>query len=202
MAKEDETIADIIAEKRREAKEIRDNLSGDYWDRTESIETAEDIEDEADRLEAAEKRMKWTHKKELETRDAVIKTEVAGREAEREAHKREIDRLKRQVGNVAKLRDALSAALDMIFDLQNCHRSPIANSVYAVRRKIKDALAAPARICDVLGEEAMINIVKSEIGKHVPMATDHERKIAEMAATAALATAYATVSIKESEAAK
>ena len=52
------------------------------------------------------------------------------------------------VGDCAKMREALSAALDMIFDLQVCNRSPIANSVYAVRRKIKAALAAPARNCD------------------------------------------------------
>lgn len=102
----------------------------------------------AQRIEAARKRMEWTHKKELETRDAVIQTEVAAREAEREAHKREMDELRKQVGNATKLRDALSAALDMIFGLQVCNRSPIANSVYAVRRKIKDALNTPARNCD------------------------------------------------------
>ena len=56
----------------------------------------------------------------------------------------------KQVGNAAKVREALSAALDMIFDLQVRNRSPIANSVYAVRRKIKDALAAPPRNCDAL----------------------------------------------------
>ncbi len=66
------------------------------------------------------------------------------------AHKRELDELRKQVGNAAKSREALSAALDMIFDLQVCNRSPIANSVYAVRRKIKDALAAPPRNCDLL----------------------------------------------------
>lgn len=35
----------------------------------------------AQRIEAAAKRMEWTHKKELETRDAVIQAEVAAREA-------------------------------------------------------------------------------------------------------------------------
>lgn len=56
---------------------------------------------------------------------------------------------KRERGDCAKLREALSAALDMIFDLQVRNRSPIANSVYAVRRKIKAALAAPPRNCDI-----------------------------------------------------
>lgn len=59
-----------------------------------------------------------------------------------------IGRHQRTKCDTAKLREALSAALDMIFDLQVRNRSPIANSVYAVRRKIKAALAAPPRNCD------------------------------------------------------
>ena len=52
-----ETIADIAAEKRRTAKEVRDYASsGDYWDKKKANEAAEDLEQEADRLEAANKR--------------------------------------------------------------------------------------------------------------------------------------------------
>ena len=65
----DETLCDIIAEKRRLAKEIRDNHRGNYWDRQESIETAEDIEDEADRLDRA-----WMK---MEIKIANLRTENA-----------------------------------------------------------------------------------------------------------------------------
>jgi len=61
---------------------------------------------------------------------------------------RELKNMRHESGDTAKMREALSAALDMIFDLQVCNRSPIANSVYAVRRKIKAALAEPPRNCD------------------------------------------------------
>lgn len=54
MAEENETIADIIAEKRRLAKEIRDDANGIFWNKEES--KAVDLEDDADRLEAARKR--------------------------------------------------------------------------------------------------------------------------------------------------
>ena len=46
---DNETIADIAAEKRRIAKEIRDHAR-------RANETAEDLEEEADRLEAAHRR--------------------------------------------------------------------------------------------------------------------------------------------------
>lgn len=105
---------------------------------------------------------------------------------------------KREFGNIAKLRNALE--LSKVAILVAKEKMNLENPV--ILKVIDDALAAPARICDVLGEEAMINIVKSEIGKHVPMATDHERKIAEIATTAALATAYATAPMKESKGAK
>lgn len=85
---EQETIADIIAE-------MQNTKYGD-----EECQVKWCLTTWADRLEAAWKRMEWTHKKELETRDAVIQTEVAGREAEREAHKREIDKIKKQVADL------------------------------------------------------------------------------------------------------
>lgn len=114
------------------------------------------------------------------------------------AHKREME----AVGDAKKLGAALLEIRDAMRVYMSVGGISARRTIETAFEIARDALAAPARMCDVLGEEAMINIVKSEIGKHVQMATDHERKIAEMAATAALATAYATVSIKESEAAK
>lgn len=52
-----ETIADIIAKKRRIAKSIRDEASnGDYWDKQKANEEAEEYEWDADDIEAAYKR--------------------------------------------------------------------------------------------------------------------------------------------------
>ena len=50
--------------------------------------------------------------------------------------------------NMAAMREALRAALDLIFDMQNADRSPLSNQAYAVRRKIKAALASPLRNCE------------------------------------------------------
>ena len=52
-----QTISDIIAEKRRIAKSIRDEASnGDYWDKKKANEEAEEYEWDADDIEAAYKR--------------------------------------------------------------------------------------------------------------------------------------------------
>lgn len=176
MAKENETVADIIAEKRRWAEEIERDCaekkkSGDMVSDRYARELVADIRREADRLDAAAKRMEWAHKKELETRDAVIQTEVAAREAEREAHKREKDALQAQLDelrpgieqyrqynarvvkefnsklvNAAKLREALKL-YDRIFqDRTLVCDCDIVNGARALARA---ALAAPARNCDV-----------------------------------------------------
>ena len=55
---------------------------------------------------------------------------------------------KRERGDVAKLRDALKATLDLFWDIHNANRSPQSNQAYAVIRKIKAALASPPRNCD------------------------------------------------------
>jgi hypothetical protein len=54
-----------------------------------------------------------------------------------------------EANNVEAMREALRAALDLIFDMQNADRSPLSHQAYAVRRKIKAALARPLRECDV-----------------------------------------------------
>ena len=70
----------------------------------------------------------------------------------------EASRKNKQVGDAAKLREVALAMLDMIFEIQNNHRSPLSKIVYAVRRKVKAALAAPARNCDT--KEPIDSIVK------------------------------------------
>jgi len=106
-----------------------------------------------DRLDAARKRMEWTHKKELETRDAVIQTEVAAREAEREAHKREIDEIKKQVGNAAHLRAACVAALAELKRCHKCHdaRLHFVDIVHVgnAKNELETAIASPERNCDL-----------------------------------------------------
>lgn len=102
MAKENETIADIIAEKRREADYIEETArgllkAGENYDGiayTESdLESALDLAEtkrkKADRLEAALRR-------ELETKDSVIQTLSAARDDELDRHRREIDALKQR----------------------------------------------------------------------------------------------------------
>lgn len=55
---------------------------------------------------------------------------------------------KTKVGDCAKLREALKATLDLLWDIHNANRSPQSNQAYAVIRQIKAALAAPPRNCD------------------------------------------------------
>ena len=104
-----------------------------------------------DRFDAAAKRTEWTHKKELETRDAVIQTEVAAREAEREAHRREHEALKKQVGDCAKLREALVSVQKKIHYLIGSLNVP--NSLVAYRMEINGiinaALAEPVKNYEV-----------------------------------------------------
>ena len=57
MADTNETICDIIAEKRSEAKELRDTAKGVFWNRGELESRADDLEDEADRLDRARMKM-------------------------------------------------------------------------------------------------------------------------------------------------
>ena len=71
---EHETICDIIAEKRRLAKEIRDNANGTFWNKEES--KAEDLEYDADRLDRARMKMEIEmanlQKENAKLRDALV----------------------------------------------------------------------------------------------------------------------------------
>ena len=142
------TIADIITEKRREANYIVQVAQGKHHTRRDKAEDeARDIRREADRIEAAWRRETQAHKKELETRDAVIQTEVAARKAERDAHKREMEETVRRVSQVAEemTRGTAKGVAPTIKDVDE----------WAVRLYdiIDITLLAPARNCDVVAAE-------------------------------------------------
>ena len=60
-----------------------------------------------------------------------------------------------------KLREALEATLDLLWDMQNANRSPISNQAYAIKRKIKAALAEPMRNYEVgTAEEQWVRFKK------------------------------------------
>lgn len=127
---EQETIADIIAEKRRLAKEIRDMANDTFWD-----SKAEDLEYDADRLEAAYKR----ERAKIEA-DALAVGGIV--EAER----------KRERGDCAKLREACIYALAELEHFRKCHdaRLHFCDIVHVGNAKhaLETALSAPPRNCD------------------------------------------------------
>lgn len=151
---DNETTEDIAAEKRRIAKEVRDHASnGDYWDRKEANETAEDLEEEADRLDAA-------HKREIDVlkqRCAELDVEVAAKDevikrlndaiSEEQRRKMATTEKSSAVGDCAKLREALKL-YDRIFQ----DRTLICDCdiVCGARTLARAALAAPPRNCDAM----------------------------------------------------
>lgn len=130
---EHETIADVIAEMHRFAKQHE-------YDHPDMNTNAQGIEDYADRLEAAHKR---EHAK-IEA-DALAVGGIV--EA---AHRREMSKNASknranfgQLGDAAKLREALENLYDQI-----CH-GETEQHVAANRQMIRAALAAPPRNCDI-----------------------------------------------------
>lgn len=146
---EQETIADIIAEKRRVAEQMRNNLSTvpvRQWDQEAEIKS---LEEEADRIEAA-----WKREKSVIEADALavggIVGAAHGRELSKNASKNGADF--GQLGDCAKLREALEKidAMETPHNFQ-IERSDIADACYDLTRAIKlahAALAAPSRNCD------------------------------------------------------
>ena len=133
---ESETIADIIAEMHDEA--ARADMEQGY----SLDDAAEMMREFASRVDAAAKRMERAHKKELETKDAVIQTEVAARESERDAHKREMKETVRLVSRVAE-EMTLGTAKGVAPTMKDVDE-------WAVRLydTIDITLLAPARNCD------------------------------------------------------
>ena len=127
-----ETIADIIAEKRLRAAEMEKTL-GDQHSFVESLK------DDADRLEAA-----WKREKSVIEADALS----AGGLVQAMRQKMATAENSSAVGDAAKLREALSDACYAMFNFlktQNGGHEEMANAL----DKAKAALAAPARNCDV-----------------------------------------------------
>ena len=155
-----ETVADIAAEKRRIAKEVRDHASnGDYWDKKKVNETAEDLEEEADRIDAAWKR----DTKELRVEIERLKEErnysgVRERERLRAKGFAIVPKEQLELGDAAKLREALERIVNERGILDFCHNNLGSKTwedwdkVYKTLRKwigeAMSALAAPPRNCD------------------------------------------------------
>lgn len=127
---EQETIADIIAEKRSEAKELRDTAKGVFWNRGELESRADDLEDEADRLDAAHKREK-----------AAIEADALAVGGIVEAAR------KRERGDSAKQREALKDIVRIVEQIRLLY-SDFPYEIHDIARKARAALAAPPRNCD------------------------------------------------------
>ena len=123
MAETNETIADIIAEKRREANYIVQVSQGKCQTRRDKAEDeARDIRREADRIEAAHKR---------EVQNALDAGGFV-----------EASRKNKQVGNAAKLREAIDYLCERMADMDATFDP---SEVECLRA----ALAAPPRNCDI-----------------------------------------------------
>jgi len=131
MANTHETIADIIAEKRQYADDLEracNEIAAEAPSLVEKMEdykhtTIADIRREADRLEAALKR-------ELSKNMSKNGADFG------------------QLGDCAKLREALETALKTIRGVINSTISPRSNTVFDCRDKLSAALSAPPRNCD------------------------------------------------------
>ena len=118
------------------------------------------------------------------------------------AHKREIDELKKQVGNAAKLRKALEKCANMGEQI-DCQLGSSDATVYAFRDErclahnisecARAALAAPARNCDVLTPEVLFNEFINEMPEEVKkITTEHERGLIFLAAKGVIDTLFET----------
>lgn len=128
MASENETIADIVAQLRAAAH-------------IQNADSPRDVLKFADRIEAAAKR-----EREAGAEAAQICGEVGemiGREATREKSS--------QVGNAAKMREALSRILGIADHLQTRFTIPklVSEEISELKQIAESALAVPSRNCDM-----------------------------------------------------
>lgn len=169
MAEKQETITDIIAEKRRRAEAIEFDCAekmkrGEMVSDCYARELVADIRQEADRLEAALRREKATAEKSsvvdikfelCNYPEQVLKIgrDFQNKDGFRGAHYDTVkllcdtienlsEQTKVKIGDCAKMREALEATLELFWDIHNANRSPQSNQAYAVIRQIKAALAA------------------------------------------------------------
>lgn len=95
----------------------------------------------ANRLEAA-------HMREIEKLNSVIQATVSRSDAEIDRLRREVAEFRKQIGNAAKMREALVGLIDGI--CFHCDMSEDCKGVPCEKmQKAKAALAAPPRQCDL-----------------------------------------------------
>jgi hypothetical protein len=130
IAQKSETLAEIVREKRRMAAEIRANLSTVPVRREGQLLDAEELDSEADRIEAAWKR----EKAEIEANALSV-----GGVVEAARHK---------PGNAANMREAIEKVLEIANREWDAHRET--SAMWEVHDICTMALAKPPRNCDLV----------------------------------------------------
>lgn len=150
--KRQEAISDIIAEMRLGATgdmpfayrigrpdrivEYKTKDGKKYVQRRAVIESVT-IDELADRLDAA-------HKREVDNLNSVIQATVSRSDSEIDRLRWEAEELRKQIGNAAKMREALKR-IKHLFRNINLYEDTVGNEAYAIADA---ALAEPARNCD------------------------------------------------------
>ena len=131
MSAENETIADIEAAWKRDIEKLNSVIQA----------TVSRSDAEIDRL----RRERDTLQRE---RDELAK-DYNNAQRERSIANSKLRDMEKSVGNSAKMREALEAALKTIRGVINGTISPRSNTVFDCRDKLSAALAAPPRNCDM-----------------------------------------------------
>lgn len=167
-----ETIADIIAEKRRRAEEIERDCAekmkrGEMVSDCFARELVADIRREADRLDAAHKREKSAIEADALAVGGIVEA-ARRRESEESKHREEVKSLQATIrklndalteqngerGNSAALREALQKAAESAAEIMERvrHKDGLAfNTANYIAGVARTALAAPPRNCDRFG---------------------------------------------------
>ena len=196
MAKENETVADIIAEMRRYAT--------DYYGRTIEnggekgnpgmfyCDMAQFAKVNADRLEAA-------HEREVD----ALNEQIADLRQQRDLWSKRAAELVekcneqyaklKQVGNAAKLREACANIAAYARSAQ-CHATDahILGYLSQIEMWACAALAAPPRNCDVHTADELKAIFKSELASELPIANEHAKNLVTITAMGVVDTLFAT----------
>lgn len=142
MSAENETHEQIVAEVRFHAQQ---NIDAEKDKPEFGILTAEGkiALNYADELEAA-------HKREVEKLNSVIQATVSRSDAEIDRLRREAEELRKQIGNSAKLREAIAKCVNLITEFGNAEivKTPL-DVIVDIEAILKAALAEPPRQCDV-----------------------------------------------------
>ena len=146
MSAENKTHEQIVAEVRFHAQQ---NIDAEKDKPEFGILTAEGkiALNYADELEAA-------HKREVEKLNSVIQATVSRSDAEIDRLRREAEELRKQIGNSAKLREAIAKCVNLITEFGNAEivKTPL-DVIVDIEAILKAALAEPPRQCDVGTEQ-------------------------------------------------